>query len=108
MSAAPATSSPERQGAPPSTAAGSAFAAAAALRLASIGGPLTVEEVRHGTYAELWDGSTNDLSGVGTASRASRAPLTVWRVLVAGPNGSEELFIVDPGGVLIDTITQGQ
>lgn len=82
-------------------------ASAAAIRLATISGPLTVGEIKHGTYADLWGGSTNDLSGQGTADTAAKAGLIVWRVDVAGPSGWQELYIDEATRVLLDTITQG-
>jgi len=82
-------------------------ASAAAIRLATIGGPLTVGEIEHGTYADLWGGSTNDLSGQGTADTAAKARVIVWRVDVAGPSGRQELYIDETTRALLDTITQG-
>jgi hypothetical protein len=82
-------------------------ASAAATRLASIGGPLTVGEIKHGMYADLWGGSTNDVSGQGTADRTTKAGLMVWRVDVTGPRGQEEVYLDDATGLLIDSITQG-
>ncbi|HYO43225.1 MAG TPA: hypothetical protein VES19_08520 [Candidatus Limnocylindrales bacterium] len=83
-------------------------ASVAAVRLASIGGPLTIGEIRHGTYAELWAGSTSDLAGEGTADRAATASLVVWRVDLAGPGGQEQLYLDEATGALVDAITQGE
>lgn len=82
-------------------------AGAAAIRLATISGPLTVGEIKHGAYVDLWGGSTNDLSGQGTADSAAKAKIIVWRVDVAGPGGLQELYIDEATGMLLDAITQG-
>jgi hypothetical protein len=82
-------------------------AAVVAERLTTIAGPWTIGDVQHGTYENLWQGSTNDMSGQGTADRAKKAARIVWRVDLAGPNGLEELYIDEATGQLLDTITQG-
>lgn len=85
-----------------------AQAIATAMRLTSISGPWTVGDVRIGTYADLWQESTNDLSGQGIADRAAKAKLVVWRIDLAGPTGLEQLYIDSVTGKLVDAITQGQ
>ena len=102
--AAPA---PARPSTPPPTITTPADAIATAERLTSIAGPWVAGDVRQGTYAELWQGSTNDLSGTGTADRASTGPTVVWRVDLSGPSGVEELYIDARTGRLVDSITQG-
>src|SRR5882757_7431636 len=59
-------------------------AAVAAERMTTIAGPWTIGDVQHGTYERLWQGSTNDMSGQGTADRARKAARIVWRVDVTG------------------------
>jgi hypothetical protein len=82
-------------------------AAVVAERLATIAGPWTIGGVQHGTYENLWQGSTNDMSGQGTADRAKKAARIVWRVDLAGPTGLEELYIDEATGQLLDWIIQG-
>jgi hypothetical protein len=82
-------------------------AALIAERLTSIAGPWKVGDIAHGTYESLWGGSTSDLTGNGTADRAAKASRIVWRVDLSGPNGSEQLYIDEASGQLLDAITQG-
>ena len=82
-------------------------AALIAERLTSIAGPWNVGDIAHGTYESLWGGSTSDLTGIGTADRAAKASRVVWRVDLSGPNGSEQLYIDEVSGQLLDAITQG-
>jgi len=84
-----------------------AQAAILARRLATIAGPHTVEVVTHGTFANLWHGSTNDLSGQGASAITGATPVVVWRVELAGPSGSEQLFITEATGELLGAIVQG-
>ena len=104
FTASPAPSASSPTGAVISTAEA---ATAAAIRLATISRPLTVGEIKHGTYADLWGGSTSDLPGQGTADRAAKAGLLVWRVDVVGPTGREELYIDERTSALLDAITEG-
>ena len=83
-------------------------AAAVAERLTSIAGPWQVGDIAHGSYESLWSGSTNDLTGNGTAERAARGLRIVWRVDLTGPNGAEQLYIDGVTGQLLDAITQGE
>jgi hypothetical protein len=76
-------------------------------RLTSISGPWKVGDVQHGTYESLFRGSTNDMSGQGTAARAAIAARIIWRVDLSGPSGLEELYIDETNGQLLDAITQG-
>lgn len=76
-------------------------------RLTTIAGPWTVGEVKLGTYGDLWQGSTNDLSGQGTAARKAMQNRVVWRIDLAGPHGSEQLYLDAATGALADAITQG-
>lgn len=111
----PASVAPSPAG--PSTAASTASAApsltdetavvAIAERLTSIAGPWTVGGVRRGSYRELWQGSTSDVSGQGSADRQAKAAVVVWRVDLSGPSGVEELYIEAATGRLVDTIIQG-
>jgi len=82
-------------------------AAVIAERLTSIAGPWKVGDIAHGTYESLWGGSTSDLTGKGTADGAAKASRIVWRVDLSGPNGSEQLYIDEANGQLLDAITQG-
>lgn len=81
-------------------------AAFVAERLTTIVGPWKVGDIEHGTYESLWQGSTSDLSGQGTAERERNGPKIVWRVDLSGPNGSEQLYIDEANGQLLDAITQ--
>jgi hypothetical protein len=81
-------------------------ATAVAERLATIAGPLQPGDVEHGTYAALWQGSTNDLSGAGTSARASMAGTIVWRVDLSGPTGHQQLYIDEATQQLLDSITE--
>jgi len=83
-------------------------AAVVARQLTSISGPWTVGEIQRGTYGSLFRGSTNDVSGQGTAARAAIGPKIVWRVDLSGPSGLDELYIDATTGQLLDAITQGQ
>ena len=65
-----------------------------------------VEEVREGTYADLWRGSTNDLTGQQAAEARIIGPRAAWRVSLKGPDGSEELILDRETGR--GAITQGQ
>lgn len=80
----------------------------AAETLASIGGPWEVREISRGRYADLWRGSSSDLSDSGQADLNTNAALIVWRVDLAGPNGIEELYINSTNGALVDAIIQGR
>ena len=84
-----------------------AEAVAQAERLTTIGGPWTVGEVRLGTHGELRQGSTNDLSGQGTATREALQNRVVWRIDLAGPHGSEQPYPAAATGALVDGIRQG-
>ncbi|MEO8469354.1 MAG: hypothetical protein ABI573_06765 [Chloroflexota bacterium] len=84
-----------------------AQAIAAATQLTSIAGPWTVGDVQMGTYRNLWQGSTNDLSGEGTADRLKKGELIVWRIDLKGPGGLEQLYIDSVTWQLVDSITQG-
>ncbi len=83
-----------------------AAAAADAMQHASIAGPLTVGEIRQGTYADLWAGSTSNVLGNG--GKAPNPDLIVWRVDLVGPTGQEQLYLIAADGELVDSITQGQ
>jgi hypothetical protein len=82
-------------------------AASVAEHLTTISGPWKVGDIQHGTYGSLFEGSTNDLSGHGAAERATNAARIVWRVDLTGPSGSEQLYIDEASGQLLDAITQG-
>jgi hypothetical protein len=82
-------------------------AAVVAERLTTIAGPWTIGDVEHGTYKRLWQGSTNDLSGQGTAVQARKAAMVVWRVELIGPTGQEQLYVDEATGQLLDWIIQG-
>jgi hypothetical protein len=82
-------------------------AVARAEGLTTIVGPWSVGDVEHGKYESLWQGSSNDLSGQGTAARATLRLVVVWRVNLSGPSGSEQLYIDERNGHLVDAITQG-
>lgn len=84
-----------------------AAAVAAAEALTSIGGPWQVGDVVEGRYADLFQGSTNDPTGVGASQRAVNSDKIIWRVDLTGPNGSQQLYIEAATGVLIDYIVQG-
>ena len=84
-----------------------ASAVAAAEFVTTIAGPWVAGEASKGTYAELWRGSSNDLSGKGTAERKALGPRLIWRVDLSGPNGLEELYLDQATGQLLDAITQG-
>lgn len=84
-----------------------ASAVAAAERVTTIAGPWVAGEASEGTYAELWRGSSNDMSGQGTAEREALGPRLIWRVDLSGPNGIEELYLDQATGQLLDAITQG-
>lgn len=95
----------------PSVAGGPAIktpeaASVAAVRLATIGGPLAIGEIRHGSYGDLWAGVSSDLSGQGAADGV-KASLVVWRVDLTGPGGWEEVYVDETTGALVDAITQG-
>ena len=92
---------------PPPTITTAADTIGTAERLTSIAGPWVAGDVRQGTYAELWQGSTNDLSGEGTAYREAMGPMIVWRVDLSGPGGVEDLYIDAGTGQLVDAVTQG-
>jgi hypothetical protein len=103
-------------GIPPAPSAGpdtgpvagdAAQAAILARRLATITGPWTIEVATHGTFANLWHGSTSDLTGDGAAEIAQLGPMDVWRVELTGPTGSQQLFIEEATGRLLSAITQG-
>ena len=76
------------------------------MQQASIRGPFNVGEVRQGTYADLWAGSTNNALGGG--AKAPKPDLVVWRVDLVGPTGQEQLYLDAANGELVDSITQGQ
>ncbi len=80
----------------------------AAERLATVRGPWTVDEVREGTYAQLWRGSTNDLTGQEAADARAKGPRPAWRVSLTGPNGREELILDRETGALLGALGQGQ
>jgi len=84
-----------------------ASAVAAAEFVTTIAGPWVAGEASTGSYAELWRGSTNDLSGQGKAAREALGPRLIWRVDLSGPNGMEELYLDQATGQLLDAITQG-
>lgn len=99
---------PSPSGAAPSGAIDSQGAAAeTAKRLTSIAGPWVVGVTTRGRYADLWEGSTSDLSGQGTAARSALADVIVWRVDLSGPSGWEQLYIEASDSKLVATITQG-
>ena len=81
---------------------------ASAERLTTIKGPRRVQEIRKGRYGDLRRGSTNDLSGQAAGARQAKADLVVWRVILSGPTGIEELYIDPSDDGLVDSITQGQ
>ena len=76
--------------------------------LTSIHGPRMVEEVTEGTYADLWRGSTNDMSGEQAAELRVIGPRVAWGVSLKGPDGSEELILDRETGRVLGAITQGQ
>lgn len=103
-------------GIPPAPSAGpdsgpaasdAAQAAILARRVATIAGPWTVEVATRGTFANLWHGSTSDLTGEGAAEIAQLGAVAVWRVELHGPSGSQQLFIEQATGRLLGAITQG-
>ena len=79
-------------------------AADAAIHFATIHGPLTVGDIKHGTYSDLFAGSTNDLSG----APGPDPNVEVWRVDVTGPGGAQQLYLDATTGLVVDSITQGQ
>jgi hypothetical protein len=82
-------------------------AAADAIQQASIRGPFNVGEVRQGTYADLWAGSTsNALDGPGKVE--PDPDLVVWRVDLVGPTGREQLYLDAATGDAVGSIVQGQ
>jgi hypothetical protein len=81
---------------------------ASAERLTTIKGPWRVEEIRKGPFGELWRGSTNDLSGQAPGALRAKADLVVWRVILSGPTGLQELYIDSSRENLVDSITQGE
>lgn len=83
-------------------------ASVVAVRLASIRGPFNIGEIKRGTYADLWRGSTNDALGASAADAAATAQLVVWRVDLQGPTGSEEVYVDEATGALVDSIVEGQ
>jgi hypothetical protein len=96
--------------APPQPEGGVETAAQAVVvaeRLTTVVGPWVVGDVERGPFERLWQGSTSDLSGAGTAARAFDGPRVVWRVDLTGPNGWEELYIDATTRELVDAITQG-
>jgi hypothetical protein len=109
-SASPSASAPPSASPSPSSTGVIGTAEQAAIvaeRLTTIAGPWTIGDVEHGTYKRLWQGSTNDLSGQGTADQARKAATVVWRVDLIGPTGREELYVDEATGQLLDSITQG-
>jgi hypothetical protein len=110
LSACATSSEPPSVAATPNVAARLSDAVAAvtaAQRLTTIHGPWTVEETRAGTYAELWDGSTNDTTGQQAAEFRANGARAAWRVLLVGPDGREELFLDRETGKLLSSVTQG-
>jgi hypothetical protein len=91
---------------PPGSADPRTLAVEAAERLTTIHGPWTVGEVVVGRYADLFRGSTNGPWAGPDAQRT--ADRIVWRIDLAGPDGTEELYIDAASTELVDAITQGQ
>ena len=77
-------------------------------RLTSIKGPWQLQEIRKGRFGDLWRGSTNDVTAQAPAAVQAKAALVVWRVVLSGPAGIEELYIDPSRGELVDSITQGE
>lgn len=96
---------PPRPSAPITTEADAVLAAEAD---ASITGPFVVQGAIEGRYVDLWQGPTNDPSGLGASLRATLADKVVWRVQLTGPYGAQDLYIEATTGVLIDYMVQGR
>ncbi len=84
-----------------------AEAISAARRQATIAGPLTVGEVAHGSYGNLWQAPTSNLPAEGSPAPQVSPDLIVWRIDLSGPNGREQLYIDEFSGQVIDAIWPG-